>query len=224
MKEQLSKGWKLSGYGLGVKTQRAFFIIFLIAGTLLKLFPVETEYMAIDVGAVFLFCSAMFPAQLVMSLDMSQMVQVSPYKKKLQISIPAKMTTAGIRIMCGWSMFLQVISCVITGKNFADQGVKLLMTGMWAFVILLFTGVCYKFFVISMIIMYILVIGAGMLVGIAQQFFIPKGFIHPLVAIVADIVLVLTGGVIQYGFMKLFYKFPLSKAAFGAAIKRELNA
>lgn len=224
MKEQLSKGWKLSGYGLGVKTQRAFCIIFLIVGTLFKLFPLETEYMAIDVGAVFLFCSAMFPAQLVMSLDMSQMVQASPYKKKLQTSIPAKMTTAGILIMFGWSMFLQVISCVITGKNFADQGVKLLMTGMWAFVILLFTGVCYKFFVISMIIMYILVIGAGMLVGIAQQFFIPKGFIHPLVAIVADIVLILTGGVIQYGLMKLFYKFPLSKAAFGAAIKREMNA
>lgn len=55
-------------------------------------------------------------------------------------------------------------------------------------------------------------------------FFIPKGFIHPLVAIVADIVLVLTGGVIQYGLMKLFYKFPLSKAVFGAAIKREMNA
>lgn len=224
MKEQLSKGWKLSGYGLGVKTQRVFCIIFLIAGTLLKLFPLETEYMAIDVGAVFLFCSAMFPAQLVMSLDMSQMVQASPYKKKLQTSIPAKMTTAGILIMFGWSMFLQVISCVISGKNFADQGVKLLMTGMWAFVILLFTGVCYKFFVVSMIIMYILVLGAGMLVGIAQQFFIPKGFIHPLVAIVADIVLILAGGVIQYGFMKLFYKFPLSKAAFGAAIKREMNA
>ena len=55
-------------------------------------------------------------------------------------------------------------------------------------------------------------------------FFIPKGFIHPLVAIVADIVLVLTGGVIQYGLMKLFYKFPLSKVAFGVAIKREMNA
>lgn len=32
-------------------------------------------------------------------------------------------------------------------------------------------------------------------------FFIPKGFIHPLVAIVADIVLVLTGGVMQYGLL-----------------------
>ena len=38
-----------------------------------------------------------------------------------------------------------------------------------------------------------------MLLEIGLHFFIPKGFIHPLVAIVADIVLVLTGGVIQYG-------------------------
>ena len=43
-----------------------------------------------------------------------------------------------------------------------------------------------------------------MLLEIGLHFFIPKGFIHPLVAIVADIVLVLTGGVIQYGLMKLF--------------------
>ena len=98
------------------------------------------------------------------------------------------------------------------------------MTGMWAFVILLFTGVCYKFFVVSMIVIYIFMGGAGRLLKIGLHFFIPKGFIHPLVAIVADIVLVLTGGVIQYGLMKLFYKFPLSKAAFGAAIKREMNA
>ena len=70
----------------------------------------------------------------------------------------------------------------------------------------------------------IFMFGAGMLLKIGLHFFIPKGFIHPLVAIVADIVLVLTGGVIQYGLMKLFYKFPLSKAAFGAAAKREMNA
>ena len=69
-----------------------------------------------------------------------------------------------------------------------------------------------------------LIFGAGMLLEIGLHFFIPKGFIHPLVAIVADIVLVLTGGVIQYGLMKLFYKFPLSKVAFGVAIKREMNA
>lgn len=63
-----------------------------------------------------------------------------------------------------------------------------------------------------------------MLLEIGLHFFIPKRFIHPLVDIVADIVLVLTGGVIQYGLMNLFYKFPLSKVSFGAAIKREMNA
>ena len=61
------------------------------------------------------------------------------------------------------------------------------MTGMWAFVILLFTGVCYKFFVVSMIVMYIFMFGVGMPLEIGLHFFIPKGFIHPLVAIVADI-------------------------------------
>lgn len=64
---------------------------------------------------------------------------------------------------------------MISGKNFADQGVKLLMTGMWAFVILLFTGVCYKFFVVSMIVMYIFMFGVGMPLEIGLLFFYPKG-------------------------------------------------
>ena len=59
---------------------------------------------------------------------------------------------------------------MISGKNFADQGVKLLMTGMWAFVILLFTGVCYKFFVVSMIVMYIFMFGVGMPLEIGLHF------------------------------------------------------
>ncbi len=73
---------------------------------------------------------------------------------------------------------------MISGKKFCGSGVKLLMTGMWAFVILLFTGVCYKFFVVSMIVMYIFMFGVGMPLEIGLHFFIPKGFIHPLVAIV----------------------------------------
>ena len=63
---------------------------------------------------------------------------------------------------------------MISGKNFADQGVKLLMTGMWAFVILLFTGVCYKFFVVSMIVMYIFMFGVGMPLEIGLRFFISQ--------------------------------------------------
>ena len=50
-----------------------------------------------------------------------------------------------------------------------------------------------------------------MLLEIGLHFFIPKGFIHPLVAIVADIVLVLTGGVIQYGLMKLIRGITLKR-------------
>lgn len=91
------------------------------------------------------------------------------------------------------------------------------MTGMWAFVILLFTGVCYKFFVVSMIVMYIFMFGVGMPLEIGLHFFIPKGFIHPLVAIVADIVLVLTGGVIHvWTYEAVFISFHCQKVAFVA--------
>ena len=68
---------------------------------------------------------------------------------------------------------------MISGKNFADQGVKLLMTGMWAFVMLVFTGVCYNVFVVSMIVMYIFMFGVGMPLEIGLHFLSQRdSFIH----------------------------------------------
>ena len=44
--------------------------------------------------------------------------------------------------------------------------------------------------------------------------------IHPILAVVLDIGLILLGALAEYGITSLFYKFPLSKAAFDAAMKR----
>lgn len=89
---------------------------------------------------------------------------------------------------------------------------------------MIFNGVCYKFFIISVIIMYILMFGLGMTAGIAT---FGKGgmmsglvHIHPGLAVVLDIGLILLGALAEYGITSLFYKFPLSKATFGAAMKR----
>ena len=92
------------------------------------------------------------------------------------------------------------------------------------FFLMIFNGICYKFFIISLIIMYILMFGLGMTAGTAT---FGKGglmsgmmHIHPILAVVLDIGLILMGALAEYGIASLFYKFPLSKAAFGAAMKR----
>ena len=223
MKKKISDLFCLMKCGLSFKSQVAFGILFLILGSVWEVFPILGEVNMIDMGSVFLFCAVMFPTQMLISLDMSEMVQTSPYKKALQTSIPAKISACGGVLVLAWATLLKGI-VYATGNISGNLGWQLLQIGIWMFLLMIFNGVCYKFFIISLIIMYILMFGLGMSAGMAS--FGKGGMmsgmvqIHPILAVVLDIGLILLGALAEYGIASLFYKFPLSKSAFGAAMKR----
>ena len=207
MKKKISNLFCLMKCGLSFKSQVALGILFLILGSVWEVFPIFGTVNVIDLGSVFLFCAVMFPTQMVISLDMSEMVQ----------------TACGGLLMLAWATLLKGIAYA-TGNISGNLGWQLLQIGIWMFFLMIFNGVCYKFFIISVIIMYSLMFGLGMSAGIAT---FGKGgmmsglvHIHPVLAVVLDIGLILLGALAEYGITSLFYKFPLSKAAFGAAMKR----
>ena len=125
--------------------------------------------------------------------------------------------------MLAWATILKGIAYA-TGNISGNLGWQLLQIGIWMSFLMIFNGVCYKFFIISLIIMYSLMFGLGMSAGMAS--FGKGGMmsgmvqIHPVLAVVLDIGLILLGALAEYGIASLFYKFPLSKSAFGAAMKR----
>ena len=221
MRQELSKAWKMQNYGMGKTGQMVFSIIFFVLGTIVNLFPVFQSN-AMDVGTVFLMCAAMFPAQLVLSTDMAQMVQASPYKKRLQTSMPVRISLACTLAMFGWAVFLQVMSSKIQQTAFSQQGLHILLIGIWAFIMMVFSGVAYKFFLAALLVVYVLMFAAGFGIGINYEAF-EHAAIHPLAAILADLVLIFAGALIQYGLQKLLYKFPLSKYAFGSGMKKEIS-
>ena len=101
MKKKISDLFCLMKCGLSFKSQVAFGILFLILGSVWEVFPILGEVNMIDMGSVFLFCAVMFPTQMLISLDISEMAQTSPYKKALQTSIPAKISACGFSgIIC----------------------------------------------------------------------------------------------------------------------------
>ena len=212
MKKKISDLFCLMKCGLSFKSQVAFGILFLILGSVWEVFPILGEVNMIDMGSVFLFCAVMFPTQMLIS-----------YKKALQTSIPAKISACGGLLMLAWATLLKGIAYA-TGNISGNLGWQLLQIGIWMFFLMIFNGVCYKFFIISLIIMYSLMFGLGMSAGMAS--FGKGGMmsgmvqIHPVLAVVLDIGLILLGALAEYGIASLFYKFPLSKSAFGAAMKR----
>ena len=141
--------------------------MFLILGSVWEVFPILGEVNMIDMGSVFLFCAVMFPTQMLISLDISEMAQTSPYKKALQTSIPAKISACGGLLMLAWATLLKGIAYA-TGNISGNLGWQLLQIGIWMFFLMIFNGVCYKFFIISLIIMYSLMFGLGMSAGMAS--------------------------------------------------------
>ena len=73
MRDNLMKGWKLARYGVNFKLQLAFMIVFFVIGTVVTLVT-ENTVGVLDTGTVFLLCTAMFPAQMVLSVDLGSFV------------------------------------------------------------------------------------------------------------------------------------------------------
>ncbi len=69
--------------------------MFLILGSVWEVFPILGEVNMIDMGSVFFFAQLCSPTQMLISLDISEMAQTSPYKKALQTSNPQKFQPVG---------------------------------------------------------------------------------------------------------------------------------
>ena len=222
MKENLIKGWKLARYGLNFKLQLVFMIVFFVLGTVATI-ETENTIGVLDSGTVFLLCTAMFPAQMLLSLDITELAQTSPYKKKIQTDMPALITVAGTYLMFIWNLILLAVSCGIRGISYADMSWRILLVGIWAVIILLFNGFCYKHFILSLVALYMVAFGGGFAVGIGQMVGkIGNISLNPVLSILISTVLILIGGALEYALTLLFYKQPLSKMAFGALAKKNL--
>ena len=95
--------------------------------------------------------------------------------------------------------------------------------GIWAVIILLCNGFCYKHFILSLVALYMVAFGGGFAVGIGQMVGkIGNISLNPVLSILISTVLILIGGALEYALTLLFYKQPLSKMAFGALAKKNL--
>lgn len=94
MKNDLAKGFQLMRFCLSKYTNFIMMVVFFCLGLTMELLESSGAvpqrsggYFPIGIGAIFLVCTAIFPPQMAVSLDVCLMAQASPYKKKLQTSI-----------------------------------------------------------------------------------------------------------------------------------------
>lgn len=181
----------------------------------------QIQLIQIPIGAVFMVIAFMFPAQILYSLSVSNLVQSSPAKKRMQTAIPAAVTFAG---MMGNYLVSLVINLIFMAGHPERVGAicgETLLEAVLAAFLMIVLGVAYKFFWTAFL--------SGLMVFFCTRYGMETlwrvdlsgGGAYALTA-AAGFVLILLGGLGQYGLSLLFYKVPMSKYAQSANLRKQM--
>lgn len=176
-------------------------------------------------GGYFFMLVVLFMIQLLYSVNMSNLVQSSPVKKKLQTSVPATMST-----FCMLTAYLLVLATegFVAYKRPERIGivcVHVVFTIIIMALIMLYTAVCYKYFFGGTILFFAVFFisygyfmnGEGWLVRFQEYGWSAFARLGILGAAV-----LLAFGVLQYLLSLAVYRAPMSKRAQSASLRRQL--
>ena len=221
---------KLIKYGMSAKQSFGTMSLFIVIGIAFEMMWVlgfdEGVFRSttLDFGALFLYSAAMYPAQILMTLDISGMVQASPFKRTIQNS------AASFACLCGnLTVFAIVLLIRLAGAHILPERAALIWdtlpgVGIMGLALSVMGALLYKFYIVGIIALAVIFGAYGGFISISRMgasngSALPlPGSALPLPAvIVLCIAMILLGSGLQYLLTGLFYKRPFSKGAFGNA-------
>lgn len=222
---------RLIKYGMNAKQCLGAMLLFTVIGIafeIMNLLGTEaySNMLVFDFGVVFLYSAAMYPAQILMSLDISGMVQASPYKRRIQTD------TAAFTSLCG-NLAALAITLLVYGLAACamPQRAALIWSGLPAIgftglVLSIMGALLYKFYILSIVVLAVMFGGIGSWISIGRNMGLESGLnllgSLPLPAAIAFCAaLILLGNGLQYLILRAVYKRPFSKGAFGNAVGKK---
>ena len=212
MLKDIKLGFKLLKYGYKLKLNIFMLAFFSIFGIVSDIMSKGTSI----IGGIYIMMCGMFTFQLIMSMDVSEFIQSTSLKKKLQIYIPVLSSTVINLVVF---TFLVIERVILIQNSVADEK-QLIFTLFTLDVVLLavylYTSICYKYFVFGFIVFMVLFMSIfTVLSGVA---FVPVSNAVfklglPVVALLGYIV-IFVGGALEILIGELLYKKPLSEFAF----------
>ena len=224
MIKQLQMGYKLLRYAHGVKTCVIWSIIIFIYGVLVEWYTMPDEVSGVHMGIYFIIMVAMWPLQLLASMNVPYVIASSPWKKKIQTSVAAVLSTVCF-------LFTYAVVAIIEGIKFRknlitaeDLTFLVLWGGGFALMLMVYMACSTKYFVVSTIVFFVAMSGISAIASIRNFFEIPFLHIslHPALVIMLGILLVVLGGLLQYGISVLLYKAPVSKYSQMNSLRRKM--
>lgn len=224
MINNLKFGLKSLRYAYGIKSNLLVMLIFLTLSMILYVFESNTSMNFY--GDFMLMCMSMLPAQLIFSLSASNMILASPLRKRLQTSIPATVTCISMMLIYLFMAAYRLAKTLGNPQLAGAMSGELLMLAVGMVFFMLYLGVVYKYFVVSVLLVLFMVLVFPYLRGWEDLPFhvalLEKNIGGVLLTTLLGMGIVAAGGFLQYLASLLVYRAPMSKMAQSAPLRREL--
>lgn len=224
MMNNFKLGIKMLRYGSGLVSMMVCGVIFFVLGLLIYIWDKTFENAGLS-GDVLMMVLVMFPAQIIYSLSVSNLVQSSPVKKRMQTSVPATVTCFCVIALYLLLSLINGIMIIRHPEYIRAICVETVTMAVFVAFIMISIAVAYKHFWMSFIDGFAVyyMISARMTIVEKFQFEIFGSNAGSFVlALVIGLIIIVLGGIGQYGVSLLVYKAPMSKYAQSAAVRKEM--
>ena len=212
--KSLIKCFKLLKYSAQLKRSIIFMVIIGICGFFMEFASSESQSF---IGGFYIFLFPVMIGQMLFTLSMSGLIQSSSYKKKLQTGFPfmVQLPITGISLFVVIAHRAWIVKHGTPGisdaENYTSQAAYIFWLGVIIFFSLVYFGVCYKFFVASLVVFCIIV--AVVMTGMHNEYLglnsiVGKSF---EVSVAITVILYLLGNLVSYLISNLLYKCDMSE-------------
>ncbi|MCC8168172.1 MAG: hypothetical protein LIO37_02380 [Clostridiales bacterium] len=212
----------------------------LVVGETVLMNTTRWDVFGMGFGEFFMAIGMMWPMQLLLSVTMVDSVAASPAGRKLKTSTSVLASTVTALSVLALLIVLRLILAVLVPGSASAISASVLFMAIATFVLAIYSAFCYRYFVVSLVVLVLLVVpysytsgfsggsaAAGeeipVLAEFASEMYARLEVIPIPVAVVMACVIIVAGNLILYAFQILFYKVPFSKRAFGAAGRKILG-
>ena len=217
MLKDIILGFILVKSGYKLKENIFMLVIFTAIGLFVEIQSKGTSI----IGGLYFMLVGMFAYQLIMSVDVSEYIQTSAMKRKLQLTIPVITSTA---------LYLFIFTFIIIEKciliNMYPENQKMLIMSLvqlelFMLIVFAFSSICYKYFLLG----FLLFIVLDFAVIIISSFLFNTPFAPTVLSIpfgvfaVTGYLVIFIGAVLEYIIGSKLYNKPLSQFAFKGLLK-----
>lgn len=207
MIEQIKMGAKMLRYGHSIGLNMGMAGFFFLLGVVIECLPVFNLRIW---GDYMIIVNGMWMAQTLYSVNAAGLVQTSPWKKRLQTSVPTAIGFLGYALCYLVIVLLKLLEIVrADAEQLATVPTMLIIDAVIGAWMMVYCGTAFKYYIPSTIIF----------IGVFYGWFfgenIPRGLSQSALpiwsAVVIGYVILLVGAALQYGLARLVYHKALDK-------------